>query len=466
MKKLVIALMALGICSCPSVAQDLIPNDLDIVSLNDSGDIADRHAENPAVSDNGRFIAFQSAATNLAAGHGGFTDIYLRDRQNNSTIRISQGLANSPSNGDSTRPAITPDGRFIAFTSLASNLVASDSNASKDAFVYDRVNNSLVRVSVRSDGNEGSQDTGDQVSISDDGQLLTFIGGGDLATPAAANNEHVYLHNRSTGQTTLVSQASGTEGNGASRRPYIEGSGNHIIFISEASNLVAGDSNGIGDIFSCEVSSGTMSRVSLTVGGSEITDLASNFRPIIAANGRISAMIHPSSQMLPSDSNGRRDIIIHDNSNGQNTAVSQHSNGSLGNHNSAGSAISEDGRFISFWSDASNLVDNDTNASRDAFLYDRENQNTFRINLSSSGQEADGTSSQTDISGNGQFIAFGSAASNITPTANPSGQRQILLMRNPMMAGSSSHAVPSLPTPMQFILFGALLGLAARFRAK
>ncbi|WP_299977223.1 hypothetical protein [uncultured Pseudoteredinibacter sp.] len=465
MKKLVIALMVLGICSKHCVAQDLSPNNLDIVSLNNAGDIADSHADNPAVSDDGRFVAFQSSATNLAPGHGGSSDIYLRDRQNNSTIRVSQGLGNTPSNGNSTRPAITPDGRYVAFTSLATNLVIADNNGNKDAFVYDRLNNSIERISIRSDGNEGSQDTGDQVSISDDGQLLTFVGGGDLATPAAANNEHVYLHNRSTGQTTLVSQAAGTEANAASRRPYIEGSGKHIIFISEASNLVPGDGNAIGDIFSCEVSSGTMSRVSLTVGGNEITDLASNFRPVIAANGRISAMIHPSGQLLSSDSNGRRDIIIHDNSNGQNSAVSQHSNGDLGNHNSAGSAISEDGRFISFWSDASNLVDNDNNASRDTFLYDRESQNTFRINLSRTGQEADGASSQTDISGNGQFIAFGSAASNITPTANPSGQRQILLMRNPMMS-NDNHAVPSLPIPMQVILFSALLGLVARFRAK
>jgi hypothetical protein len=213
----------------------------------------------PSISANGRYVAFDSFATNLVSGDtntcGPYTDgtcpdIFVHDRVTGQTTRISVASDGTQTNGYSDVPSISANGRYVAFHSFATNLVSDDTNNVADVFVHDRKTGQTTRVSVASDGTQGN-DNSDGFSISATGRYVAFHSfATNLVSGDTNSTSDVFVHDRETGQTTLVSVASnGTQGNGGSYDPLISATGRSVAFYSDASNLVSGDTNSLGDIF-------------------------------------------------------------------------------------------------------------------------------------------------------------------------------------------------------------------------
>jgi Tol biopolymer transport system component len=326
---------------------------------------------NAAISSDGRWIAFESWADNLVEpDHNLVSDVFLHDRVAGTTRRVSLGPGGTQANERSRAASISADGRWVAFQSAASNLVADDTNDVVDTFLYDRDTESLTRVSVGSGGIEGNQSSGEP-AISGDGRWVAFT---SLASNLVAGDTNAvgdtFVHDRLTGETTRVSVATGgVEGNDWSYFwPAISADGRHVAFQSAASNLVAGDTNGQQDIFVHDRQSGTTTRVNLGPGTAE-GDRWSEFVDI-SADGRVVVFQSMAANLVPGDVNGMIDVFLYDRHTGSLSRVSVGPKGVEADSASSLPAISADGRWVAFVSGASNLVAGDTNGYGDTFVHD------------------------------------------------------------------------------------------------
>lgn len=229
------------------------PSQIERLSRDSAGDEGRADSIEPSVSDAGRWVAFHSYADNLVPGDlNEHEDVFVRDRQTPATTElISANPSGSPGNGDSVQARISGDGQFVAFRSRASDLVAGDTNGHWDIFVRNRGVNpaTTARVSVSSDGNEANHFSTDP-DLSDDGRFVVFRSLANNLVAADTNNRaDVFVHDRTTGQTAIVSRPASGESNGTSHAPAISGDGAWIVFESDATNLVAGDTNGARDVF-------------------------------------------------------------------------------------------------------------------------------------------------------------------------------------------------------------------------
>ena len=385
---------------------------------------ADGPSDVPAVSRDGRYVAFYSFAPNLVRKDtNGTGDIFLRDRLRGRTTRVSIG-SNGQADGDSGRPAISADGRFIAFNSEASNLVAMDTNGVVDVFVRDRVPGRTKRVSVGSQG-QADGDSG-WSGISADGRLVTFQSAATNLAPGDTNGVmDVFVRDLERGRTRRVSIGSQGQADGASMTPAISANGRFVVFTSEAGDLVPGDTNTAADIFIHDRRNGRTRRVS--VGAQGQADGPSEL-PAVSANGRFVAFRSAATNLVDNDTNGVADIFVRDRKLGRTTRVSVGAKGEA-DGGSEMSAISADGRHVAFRSTATNLVSNDTNAAADIFVRDRAQRRTRRVTVGPVGQ-ADGGSDEPDISADGRFVAFRSPATNLAPF-DTNGQTDIF-MRGPL----------------------------------
>jgi Tol biopolymer transport system component len=229
------------------------------VSVASDGTEGNDHTFSPAISADGRFVAFASQAGNLVPGDtntcgsvipGSCPDVFVHDRQTGTTTRVSVASDGTEANGGNNNPTISGDGRYVAFGSLASNLIGGDTNGAGDIFVRDRQTGTTTRVSVASDGTQANRDSSD-ASISSDGRFVAFHSFATNLVSSDTNNESdVFVHDQQSGATSRASVASdGTQANSASARPSITSDGRFVAFDSVASNLVPGDTNGIIDVF-------------------------------------------------------------------------------------------------------------------------------------------------------------------------------------------------------------------------
>ena len=224
----------------------------------------------PAISDDGRYVAFSSEATNLVRGDTNFVDdVFVRDLLTNATTRVSVGNNGAQGNGNSTDPSISADGRYVAFVSDASNLVDGDTNCSSDVFVRDRQANTTTGVSIDSSGNQG-QGRSYAPAISADGRYVAFVSDASNLVDDDTNGvSDVFVRDRQANTTTRVSlDSSGNQGNGRSvGRPSLSAHGQYVAFSSEASNFAPGDSNGVPDVFVRHVQTVTTWLVSADIRG-------------------------------------------------------------------------------------------------------------------------------------------------------------------------------------------------------
>ena len=330
----------------------------DRVSVDSNGTAGNGASTSPSMSNEGALVAFVSAATNLVTGVSG-QQVYMHDWQTNQTSLVSRdsnATVTNAGNGVSSAPSISGDGRLVAFVSLATNLVTGVNG--QQIYVHDRQTGQTTLVSKSSTGLVGDGSSS-APAISADGRFVAFA---SLSTNLGASlNQQIYIHDRLAtinGVTTLVSKdtATTTAGNGASSAPTISGDGRFVAFVSAATNIVAGFSG--------------------------------------------------------------QQVYVHDRNtgvSGTNSLISRDNSGTpnAGNQNSSTPSISADGRFVAFTSLSTNLV---TGVSgQQIYLHDRNGPTTSHVSKDNSAVPIPGNalSDTPSISGNGEFVAFFSQASNL-----------------------------------------------------
>jgi Tol biopolymer transport system component len=383
------------------------------VDLASDGTPADADALPQAISGDGRFVAFVSAATNLVPGDtNASSDVFVRDRTTGTTERVSVDSAGVQGDADSVGPSMSDDGRYVAFWSFAGNLVPGDTNGVQDVFVRDRQSGTTERVSLSTGG---AQANGESPSISNDGRYVAFSSGAGNLVPGDTNgNFDVFVRDRQTATTLRVSvHSSGAQANGYSDQACISGDGRFVAFQSEAPDLVAGDTNAARDVFVRDLQTGTTERVSTTSGGAEGNN--DSVRPSITPDGRYVAFDSRASDLVPGDVNGAPDAFLRDRQSSTTEKVSVATGGAGGNGDSYAPTTSDDGRYVAFLSGSNNLVAGDSNSTYDVFVHDRQAVTTVRASVSSSGAQANSFSQVCVISADGRYVAFESSATNLVP---------------------------------------------------
>jgi Tol biopolymer transport system component len=364
------------------------------VSIDSSGGQANGSSGSGFMSADGRFVVFEDSASNLVPGDtNGYQDIFIHDRLTGLTERVSVSSTGEEANAESDSPSVSGDGRFVAFHSGATNLVPGDTNGVVDVFVRDRQTQTTTRASVDSSGIGGNGDSYDP-SLSADGRYVAFWSyASNLVSGDTGAYYDVFVHDQQTGATIRVSvDSSGAQANQSSYFPSISATGRYVAFESTASNLVADDTNGRDDIFVRDIQAGTTQRVSLDSSGVEAND--GSYCPAISGDGRYVAFESSATNLVTGDTNGRDDIFVHDCQAGPTVRISVSSSGGQANNYSGdlgirrSSAISADGRYVSFQSMASNLVTGDNNGKQDVFVRDSQLGTTTRVTIASSGVQA------------------------------------------------------------------------------
>ena len=383
-----------------------------------SGDVAnpgDDDSGYASISADGRHVAFHSFATNLVPGDvDNHADVFVRDRRNGTMERISVGNGGTQGDGDSYHPAISADGRYVAFYSFASNLVPGDTNIMADVFVCDRYDGSIERVSVDATGAE-SDGWSTYPSISADGRYAAFQSFARNLVPDDTNSWYdIFVYDRQTDTIERITvDDSGSEGNGDSNYPAISADGRYVAFHSFATNLVPGDTNGWPDVFVYGRQTGTIERVSVDDDGTQGDD--TSYKPSISADGRYVAFQSWAGNLVAGDGNHEYDVFVRDRQEDTIERVSVGAGGSEGDSDCGYAAISADGRFVAFESNATNLVAGDTNGCTDILVYDRSDATLARVSLDRDGAQGDSGSYYPAISADGRCVAFHSYAANLVP---------------------------------------------------
>ena len=367
------------------------------------------------ISASGRFAVYSSTASNLVDGDTNWvSDVFVHDRQTGETTRASIDGAGNQGNSLSQFPRISAHGRFVAFESMASNLVPGDTNGALDVFVRDRQSGKTTRVSLAADGAQGNSASG--VPCPSSGGR--FVGFESLASNLVAGDSNestdVFVHDRQTLETTRVSvDSQGRQANGSSAGSSMGSMGRYVAFESLASNLVDDDTNRVSDVFVHDHQTGGTTRISVDSRGRQAN--GGNSAPSLSADGRFVAFGSYASNLVDGDTNQDIDVFVHDRQTGGTTRISVDSQGREANGSSGIPAISADGRWIAFHSFASNLVEGDNNGSLDIFVHDRKTGTTTRASLTEGGRETNGPSLDPTISSGGRFVAFESEAFNLVP---------------------------------------------------
>jgi hypothetical protein len=301
------------------------------ISVNADGQMGDNESRLARIALGGRYVVFQSFATNLIPGGTapGVAHVYVYDMVLDTIDLVSKSFDDGQGNANSFAPYISADGRYVVFYSGASNLVPDDTNGVADVFVRDLQENITHRVSVASDGTQGnasSSQAGTYPNISVDGRYITFYSNAsNLVSDDTNGVGDIFVHDLEEGTTRRVSVASdGTQGDAISFGSGISSSGNYVSFSSNASNLVPGDTNGVTDIFVHDLEEGTTRRVSVASDGTQGDAISGDIFaiPMFSPDERHVIFSSQASNLVPDDTNGIADIFVHDLVSGETQRVS------------------------------------------------------------------------------------------------------------------------------------------------
>lgn len=414
--------MTLGTCAVPGVAV-AAPDSTTRVSVSTSGVEGEGGSQSPSISKDGMRVAFVSDASDLPGADAiGTLQVYVRDRKASTTTLVSVRAGGTAGGNQSSpfAPSISADGRYVVFESSASDLVVGDTNGTSDIFVRDLTNRTTMRVSpsgaLASGGSHApsisatggvvafavANDTAvsrdvyvwdhgtttlvsatpsgapgrgwsDAPSVSGDGRFVAFSSeAADLLPVGDDTNARgdVFVRELSMGITTRVSvSGSGTEGSGESAFPSISENGAVVSFVSDAPDLVAGDDNGTWDVFVRNRVTGTTTRASVGPTGVEGNDaVADQSPPSISPDARYVAFESLASNLVPSDTNGESDIFVRDITAGTTKRVSMRPAGAQATYPSHAPSISGSGPFVAFDSEDPGIVTGDTNELTDVFV--------------------------------------------------------------------------------------------------
>lgn len=377
----------------------------------------------PALSADGRYVAFTSSASNLVDTtpnpNDTEPDVYVRDLLLGTTVRVSDPAGGGDyANARSIAPSISANGRIVAFTSHASNLIPNDPPGfSADVYVRDLDIGTTERISLALDGVSAPNAQSGIADLSADGRMVAFAShASDLAVGDTADSfEDVFVRDRQTGITLKLTP----NADSFSHSVAISADGRHVAFKSRATNLVAGDGNGRDDVFVHSLDDGITRLVSVAADGGS-ADAASN-SPAISANGRYIAFTSDADNLVDGPANGFDDVFVRDMLAGTTALVSRGRDGSTANGHSYDPCISDDGAIVAFHSDASNLADDDANGHvRDVFVHDRATGATRLVHRAHAGGAGSGYAENCGLSGDGRQVAFESVSANLV-ASDPNG---------------------------------------------
>ena len=398
------------------------------VSVSSEGNAGNGESQAPVISGNARYVAFHSAANNLVdEDTNGVVDVFLHNRETGHTRRVSRRTGGEQGNCDSEAAAISGGGRTVVFHSCAFNLVGNDTNNVQDVFAYDRNNGEVRRVSVHTDGTEANDVSADP-SVSGDSRIVAFwsyasnlIAGDDEGWP------DIFLHDQETEATWRITVNSfGDGGNGDSLYPAVSNDGRYVVYESDASNLTPGDSGIYRDIFLFDRSTGFTERVS--VSDDEQEAQGDSFAAAVSGTGRYVAFVSYAANLVEDDDNSYPDVFVRDRVDGRTIRVNVSEGGEEASvfEIDQEPAFSADGRYVAFKSRADNLVPNDTNDVGDVFLYDLQQETIALASVNGDGVQGNDASQSPSLSDNGRYVTFSSLASNLV-TADGNGRRDIFV---------------------------------------
>jgi Tol biopolymer transport system component len=370
---------------------------------------------NVDVSPDGRYVGFDDYASNLIApgtDTNSRRDIFVRDRATGVNERVNLGPLGVQADQDSDLNAMSADGRFVVFTTFATNLwTGADANGVTDVFLRDRQTNTTERISVRP-GNLATSEESTGGSISADGRYVGFESdsSGLIGAPFDLNGQpDAFVRDRQTGLNEIVSLGpADVQGNNFSGGTVLSADGRFAAFYSMANNLVAPgtDTNGLQDTFvrdRCVANGaavpGCTAATTRITGPGGLEANGATFPTSISADGRYVVVLSSASNLLGPglDTNGVQDVYVHDRETGVNQLVSAGPGGLQGNGNAFGGVISPEGRYVAFTSQATNLLGGgDGNANTDVFVHDRLTGTTERVNVGPGLVEGDMTAMGLD----------------------------------------------------------------------
>jgi Tol biopolymer transport system component len=405
------------------------------VDLTSAGVQAARPSSQAVLSASGRYVAFVSGAANLVPhDRNRMRDVFVRDLLRSKTSRASISSRGVESDGASGKPSISADGRIVSFPSSATNLVPGDRNGLQDVFVRDRATGTTERVSVGPKGDANGASLASLVSA--DGRVVAYSSDASNLVPGDRNGAlDVFLTRTANRRTTRVSIGEIGESWDRSEASSIDADGRVVAFRSYAPNLVLDDRNGLADVFVHDGGSAGTERVNVSTVGREAD--GATFRGMLSGDGRYVGFRSRADNLVPGDTNDALDVFVRDRVTGMTRRVSVASDGTEADasgfdHGWRASLfmsrpfLSANGRYAAFTSRAPNLVEDDRNEKADVFVHDLWTGRTIRVSLTADGTEADGDSFVAGISGDGRVVAFTSLADNIVH-GDTNGRRDVFV---------------------------------------
>jgi Tol biopolymer transport system component len=387
-----------------------------------------------AVTPNGRFAAFWSAATDLVDPPTNFNHVFVRDMRGGATSLLSASPSGEEGLGNSRYPSISNNGRYVVYESDASNLVEGDVNGRMDVFLADRKTGDTLQVSAGPKGggaNSSSRLYG--ASLSGNGRYAVFYSPStDLVEGGSNGGDQIYLYDRVLRGLALISRnPAGDPCNGSCNDPSISANGRFVAYVSDATDLTASPADGAHwNIFLYDARAGTTEQVTVGTGGTAPD--GTSLDPVVSSSGRLVGYSSDASNLVDGDTNGLYDAFLADRSRGTTTRISLGPSGAEGDSGSFSPVISSSGRVVLFPSYASNLVVGDANGEGDVFRWDARTGTVARITVAADGTESDGESwvSASCLASNGRWVAVMSRAANLAPEENyPNGSFNLFLHR-------------------------------------
>ena len=400
-----------------------LPSYLARISVSSTGAQLSGGCFGSSISGDGRYVAFASAAAGVVPGYGnGSSQVYVRDRLTGAVEIASVSTGSTQGDGSSGYTAISADGRYVAFVSNATNLVTADTNGTYDVFVRDRVLGTTERVDLSTSSAQANGAASTSLDISADGRYVAFVSDAtNLVTGDTNGTRDAFVRDRQLNTTARVSLTSGSlQSVGAAFYVAISGDGQTVAFVSSAADLVSADTNAQPDVFLRKPSAGSTVRVSVSStsvqGDNRSGDGGAEMS--LSSDGRYVAFSSWATNLVAGDTNSRPDIFVRDTTLNTTTRVSVAAGGAQGNDDSLGPSISGDGRYVAFGSQATNLAAGVSSGNVNIFVRDLVGGTTRLLSYGPDGHAAGQASQYPRISANGRHVSFDTMGVLLTSDTN------------------------------------------------
>lgn len=389
----------------------------------------------PTVSHDGRLVAFEGDWTGFKTK--GYEGIIVKNMDTGALSNEHRSALGVPGGSGAGSPVLSADGRFVAFSSASSNLLGEPySGALYDIYVASTTGSRIVRVSTASDGTLAADGRALNPDLSANGRYVTFEStSSNLVAGGSTAQTDVFFKDTVTGTTTRLSTSlSGSDGNGESINAHIAANGKMAVFQSDASNLVDNDANGYSDIFVWDAASGAVRNVTKDlVAVSSPNNGAFNPDIAVTADGDTIVVFETGRSLVAADDHNSSDIYALNVTRGTIQLVSARADGTGVGASSYDASISDDGRWVVFTSGSDSLVADDNNGYADVFVKDLVTGEIALVSRAANGKVGNQASGHAAISAGGDFIVFESGATNFASTDGNGGFSDVFRVSNPLL---------------------------------